>query len=118
MKGNMKYIKGLPTEPGWYWRRMTDVFSKEVESAIVHIRSYAGKLAIGNSTLEGWEAMAEAEWAGPIPEPGTPSSTLLEDRQALVKEIALCYPNHTGMRSILNALAGLGPLPSAKKEQL
>lgn len=54
----------LPTEPGWYWLKRP----KE-EARIVQVRMYVDKLAIGNSSIEGWPALERSFWAGPIPEP-------------------------------------------------
>ncbi len=60
--------RGLPDKPGWYWRRdaRPDFITKRRETVIVHVRDYARKLAVGNSTIEGWLEMEQAEWAGPI----------------------------------------------------
>ena len=71
-----EWKKGIPTRVGWYWKRNT--LDKYDKPEVVHVRDYAGKLAIGNSTLEGWESMAKCEWAGPIP---LPSETTANTRE-------------------------------------
>jgi hypothetical protein len=64
----MKWKKGLPTKDGYYWYR--DPLQKhDSEPRILHIRDYAGRLALDNSALEGWDRMERADWAGPIPLP-------------------------------------------------
>jgi hypothetical protein len=60
------WTKGLPTEPGYYWFR--NALYREPEQ-VVHVRIYVGKLAVGNSAIEGWDRMETADWAGPIPLP-------------------------------------------------
>lgn len=60
----LRWKRGLPTKPGWYWLRSAG----ETEE-IVRIREYGGKLALGNSSLNGWSRMEASEWAGPITKP-------------------------------------------------
>ncbi len=65
----MIWTKQIPTEVGWYRKR--NLSDKYDEPECVRIRDYAGKLAIGNSHLCGWEGLKRYEWAGPIPLPDT-----------------------------------------------
>jgi hypothetical protein len=63
----MKWQKRLPAEVGWYWRRKpSDKY--EFEPECIHVRQFAGELAIGNCSIRG-ENMRRYEWAGPIPLP-------------------------------------------------
>jgi hypothetical protein len=55
----------LPTETGFYWFRNLQR-EDEKEPRVVEVREYAGRLAIGNCTLDGWPKMEEGEWAGPL----------------------------------------------------
>ena len=70
----LQFKKGLPTEPGWYWRRTfcsnPSKLFPPVTVMIVYVRDYAGDLAIDNSVLKDWPEMVnDAEWAGPISQP-------------------------------------------------
>lgn len=58
----MKWTKEKPTVPGWYWKR--EITWDHLNSSIVYIRLYAGKLCIEN-----WQIPDDAEWAGPLSEP-------------------------------------------------
>lgn len=64
---SLKWKKKLPIQPGFYWYRNVD--QGEKDPTVMNVRDYAGDLAIGNSTLKGWDRMLTAEWAGPVPEP-------------------------------------------------
>ena len=64
----MKWKKELPTEEGYYWCRNLK-HRHDSEPRILYIREYCGKMALGNSALEGWNQMEESEWAGPVPLP-------------------------------------------------
>lgn len=68
---NLKWKRELPTRTGWYWLRRTYKIKgvAEMDVEIVRVRSYGRELAIGNTTLSGWPAIKQMEWAGPIPEP-------------------------------------------------
>ena len=66
----MTWTKEIPTEAGWYWKRNPSDKYDELEC--IHVRDYAGGLAIGNSYLRGWDGLKRYEWAGPIPMPNTP----------------------------------------------
>lgn len=68
---NLKWKRGLPTEPSLYWyrRHYTTKAGERVDKGVLEVRYYVDELAIGNSRLKGWRAMEEAEWAGPISEP-------------------------------------------------
>ena len=63
----MTWTKQIPTEAGWYWKRNPSDEYDEPEC--VHVRDYAGELAIGNAYLRGWDGLKRYEWAGPIPMP-------------------------------------------------
>ena len=63
----MKWTKDIPAKEGWYWKRNTS--DKYDEPEVVHVRNYAGELAIGNSFISGWNSLKRYEWAGPIPLP-------------------------------------------------
>jgi hypothetical protein len=63
---NLVYQKQLPSKVGWYWKR-NPLDEREIAPEIVYVRDYAGSLAIGNNTLDGWKGWKDCEWAGPIP---------------------------------------------------
>ena len=63
----MTWTKEIPTKAGWYWKRNPS--DKYDEPECIHVRDYAGELAIGNSYLRGWDGLKRYEWAGPIPMP-------------------------------------------------
>ena len=65
----MTWTKQIPTEAGWYWKRNPS--DKYDEPECIHVRDYAGELAIGNSYLRGWDGLKRYEWAGPIPMPNS-----------------------------------------------
>ena len=64
----MHWTQQLPTEAGWYWRRLGGVsrFEDERTPHIVEVRQLSRGLAIGNSTFQGWDTLTKYEWAGPI----------------------------------------------------
>ena len=74
----MTWTKQIPTEAGWYWKRNQS--DKYDEPECVHVRDYAGELAIGNSYLRGWEGLKRYEWAGPIPMPNVKHEAEAERR--------------------------------------
>lgn len=62
----MKWTRDLPTVAGSYWfRRKENALDREPR--VVEVRDYAGRLAMGNSTID--KDWPKAEWAGPIAEP-------------------------------------------------
>ena len=63
----MKWTKRIPSKAGWYWKRNPS--DEDDEPVVLHVRNYAGQLAIGNSYLCGWAGLKHYEWAGPIPMP-------------------------------------------------
>jgi len=65
----LKFSRGLPTKPGWYWWRGKGGLGNSIEMGIFYVRDFCGELAIHNSTLKGWPTMERAEWAGPLPIP-------------------------------------------------
>ena len=58
-----KWTKEKPTKPGWYWMRKK--YFNVFDTSIKKVRECGGELCIVN-----WAIPNEAEWAGPIPEPG------------------------------------------------
>jgi hypothetical protein len=67
-----KWKKGLPTKIGYYWVKEVpkNKNKRNIDPPrIVEVRDYAGRLAICNAFLEGWEEMENAYWAGPIQMP-------------------------------------------------
>lgn len=103
----MKWKKGLPTAPGWYWRRQASRWLKgeEVEVTMVRVRNYAGALAIDNSYLQGWKSMEGAEWAGPIPEPGTPPHPILVEMLQGIRDTAAHKASTCGLRDLSEKLS-------------
>lgn len=66
-------VYGFPTVPGWYWCRSPASFgTAKFDVDVVYVRNYVGKLAIGNSEIENWDAAHEWAWFGPVPEPTWP----------------------------------------------
>lgn len=62
----------IPKEVGWYWVRRPRRFhyKDEPEWVVEFIRDYAGRMAIGNTVIEGWPAYEDAEFVGPLTPPG------------------------------------------------
>jgi hypothetical protein len=72
----MTWTKKIPTAVGWYWMRCRA--EKDNEPSVIHVRNYAGNLAIGNSHLRGWHSLKRYEWAGPIQLPSEPSDESIQ----------------------------------------
>ena len=78
------WTKATPLSPGWYWFR--NMKRKDYqEPQIIQLRDYAGALAVGNSTLEGFTLFEEGEWIGPIT-PATPPRAEGGVREAAIAE--------------------------------
>jgi hypothetical protein len=67
---NNQWTRKLPSVGGFYWRRdVSDIDDPINDPVIVEVRKYAGRLAIGNCTLDESVDTNRYEWSGPIPEP-------------------------------------------------
>jgi len=66
----MKFKRGIPTEPGFYWIKIPKRFAMfDDEISVRKICLFGGRIAIGNNILEGWSVYEEALYAGPIAPP-------------------------------------------------
>lgn len=67
----LRWTRETPTKPGYYWFRNTTERYRESRSTpeIMQLRLYAGRLALGNSTVKGFTLLETGEWIGPLEVP-------------------------------------------------
>jgi len=63
----MKWRTAKPNKPGWYWWRNPAIEDYR-EPYIYKVRDYAGKLSIGNCSIEG-SYFEKGQWVGPLKQP-------------------------------------------------
>ena len=83
------YTKENPPEPGWYWMKQKGKSTNRTDEriSIEHIKMQT-RDGIGGLRLHHCRLPDNAEWSGPIPEPGKNTTGLtIEVPRDLLKEI-------------------------------